>query len=92
MSKLNWSESSLSNLGRIFLRNVLDHMREGSIVSFGETGEGIQPNYQVTYPNGVIKTIRGSSHKKFDNADEFNTSKISPAFSLADIQRAYARS
>lgn len=91
MPKIEWNENNLPTLGRFFLRRVLDNMRgrEDSVVRFGETGQGIQPNYQVTFPNGRIMTLRGSSHEVFEQADEFDSHNVSKAFNLAAIQAAY---
>lgn len=93
MSKLEWDEGNLPTLGRVFLRHVIDNMRgrEESLVRFGETGQGVQPNYQVTFPNGVTRTIRGSSHEAFEHADEFNSGNVSEAFKLTAIRNAYER-
>ncbi len=95
MSNSCWNEESLPILGRIFLRNVLSNMRgyEDAKVQFGETGTArVKPNYQVTYPNGLIRTINGSSHDKFTRADEFDSTRISNAFSLQQIKLAYEQS
>lgn len=91
MNRLNWTEQNLTSLGSFFLRNVRDHMRgdEGATVRFGVTGIGVQPNYQITFSNGVVRTIRGSSHEAFNQADEFQEDRISDPFTLAAIQRAY---
>lgn len=91
MSSIEWTEEALPTLGRVFLRNVLVHMRgrPESFVRLGETGQGVQPNYQVTFPNGVTRTLRGSSHEAFEQADAFNEDRISRPFSLAQIQAAY---
>ena len=91
MAGIEWNEVNLSTLGKVFLRNVIDHMRgrAESTVCFGETGEGIAPNYQVTFPNGVVRTIRGLSHEAFEQADSFNEGRISRPFSLAEVQAAY---
>lgn len=88
---IKWTEENLPNLGRVFLRNVRDHMRnkDESTVRFGETGYGSQPNYQVTFPNGVTRTIRGSSHEAYEQAEEFDDEKISEPFNLAAIKKAY---
>lgn len=81
----------MPTLGRVFLRNVIDHMRgrSESIVRLGETGQGVLPNYQVTFPNGVTRTLRGSCHDAFEQADAFNEEHISRPFSLEEIQAAY---
>jgi len=66
MTKLAWNEENLVSLGRIFLRNVRDKMRGDltTVVRFGQMGQGIAPNYQITLPNGRILTYRGLSHKR----------------------------
>lgn len=94
MSGLNWNIDNISELGKIFLRKVMENMRgyDGSTVWFGETGKGIQPNYQVRFPKGLILTISGASHKQFPNAEKFNDARISQPFTLADIKQAYESS
>ncbi|MFB2733757.1 hypothetical protein [Shewanella mangrovisoli] len=91
MSGIEWNEDSLPTLGRVFLRHVIGHMRgrSESTVRFGVTGQGIMPNYQVTFPNGVTRTLRGSSHDAFEQADAFDEERISRPFFLAEIQSAY---
>ena len=86
----SWNENNLSDLGRVFLRNVRDNMRDKvkSTVKFGTTGKGEIPNYQVTYPNGLIRTIRGSSHKNM-NEDQFNNKTTSEDFTFAQLNNAY---
>lgn len=93
MTNITWTDDNLTELGRTFLRKVLDHMRgrEDSQVRFGETGHGVMPNYQVRFPNGVVRTLRGSSHKAFEQADQFDVSKISRSFNLAEVTDAYKR-
>ena len=89
-----WTDDNLPELGRTFLRNVLQNMRnyEGTTVKFGITGKGIKPNYQVTYPNGVKRNINGASHDEDKRTDEYDKEKISKEFSLAQIQKAYEQS
>lgn len=93
MSGIEWNANTLPTLGRVFLRKVIDHMRgySESTVRLGETGQGIMPNYQVTFPNGVVRTLRGSSHDAFEQADAFSEERTSRPFSLAEIQAAYER-
>lgn len=94
MSKLCWNEENLPKLGRIFLLNVLSNMRgyEDAKVQFGETGTGVKPNYQVTYPNGLVRAINGSSHDPFVRADEFDSTRISNTFSSQQVKYAYEQS
>lgn len=91
MSGIEWNEETVPTLGRVFLRHVIDHMRghSKSTVRFGKTGQGIMPNYQVIFPNGVTRTLRGSSHDTFEQTDAFDEERISRPFSLAEIHRAY---
>jgi hypothetical protein len=93
VSGIEWREDNLHTLGRVFLRQVLGNMREleKSVVRLGETGQGVQPNYQVTFPNGLVRTLRGSSHKAFDQTEEFNATRISEPFTLAQVRNAYER-
>lgn len=90
MSGIEWNENNLHTLGRAFLQHVLDHMRgrEASIVRLGETGTGVKPNYQVTFPNNVIRALRGSSHNAFP-IEEFDAKNISQPFTLAQVRAAY---
>jgi len=94
MNGIKWDQDNLHTLGRHFLRNVLGNMRgnENTLVRFGETGQGIQPNYQVTFPNGVTRVLRGSSHEAFQQVDEFDSGKISQPFNLATVTEAYRKS
>jgi hypothetical protein len=86
---IQWSEENLSLLGKSFLSNVISNMRfEDSLVRFGETGKGAQPNYQITFPNQRIWTIRGSSHETYEDAEKFNSERISIPFSLAVVRTA----
>lgn len=91
MSPLQWNIFTLALLGRIFLRKVMKNLRsvEGATVQFGEMGQGIQPNYQVCFPNGVVNTYRGANHKPFMPLGAFNREHISPPFSSAEVQRAF---
>ena len=88
---IEWNQSNLSSLGVVFIRNVINHMRgrEESTVRFGITGEGISPNYQVTFPNSLVRAIRGSSHEAYEQTDEFEDGRLSEVFSLTDMQRVF---
>lgn len=90
MSNLDWDIDKLATLGRFFLKKVKNHMRnnENATVCFGETGKGIQPNYEIKFASGTVLTINGASHNKFSNTDKFNSDKISQIFTLADIDQA----
>lgn len=86
---IQWNKDNLALLGKSFLSNVFSNMRfEDSSVRFGETGNGTQPNYQIIFPNERVWTIRGSSHETYEDAEKFNTEKISEPFSLAVVRTA----
>lgn len=90
MNTLQWDVDTLTSLGRIFLRKVMKNLRsvEGATVQFGEMGQGIQPNYQVCFTNGIVNTYRGANHKPFMPLDAFNQEHVSRPFSWVEIQHA----
>lgn len=90
---MQWTPDNLHTLGGLFLRHILDNMRniKGSTVRLGLTGEGLMPNYQVVFPNKVTRTFRGNGHGLFGDVDSFDPKRISDTFELQDIQRAYQR-
>lgn len=90
MNSFQWNIDTLALLGRIFLRKVMKNLRfADSTVQFGEMGQGIQPNYQVCFPNGNVNTYRGANHKPFMPLGAFNREHISQPFSSTDLQRAF---
>ena len=92
MPQLSWTIDNLtSQLGNLFLMKVKNNMRnhEKSIVQFGITGTGQQPNYQVTLPNGTVHTINGLSHKQDKRTDLFNGSNLSEPFTYEQICTAH---
>ena len=84
-------DGNVTKLDRLFLRNVLDNMRwnEAATVRFGLTGQGIKPNYQVTFPGYKPRTFMGLSHGKFIRADEFDQNRISDDIPYRDVLAAY---
>ncbi|MDF0533062.1 hypothetical protein PY479_02070 [Shewanella sp. A32] len=86
---LKITTENLPKLGRIYLRNVLQNMRnyEESAVKFGLLGEMKFPNYQVTLPNGRIITYRGINHDQFGK-DDFEVTHLSESFSFSQIKAA----
>lgn len=89
MNPLQWNIFTLALLGRIFLHEVMRNMRfKDATVQFGEMGQGIQPNYQVCFTNGIVNTYRGANHKPFMPLDAFNKEHISRPFSWVEIQHA----
>ena len=95
-NNLNWTVENLQNLDPKYLRGVYDNLRgdTGSVIQFGETGTGFQPNYQITYSNNVKRTVSGISHKNFPQSDklslvheEFNPDNISQIFKYDNIKK-----
>lgn len=91
MIGIEWKEDNLYTLGRTFLREVLTNMRgfEHSIVNLGETGEGVRPNYQVTFPNGRTIAFNGASHEKYGQTEVFAVARVSQPFTLAQVNLAF---
>ena len=87
---LDISNREPSQLGRVFLRNVLKNMRhvDGAKVCFGLLGEWYIPNYQVIFPNNQILTFRGQNHKRFGK-EKFEATHLSQNFTLAKIRTAF---
>ena len=80
MSRFIWTKENLPQLGLIFLRTVLDNMREeGATVRLGNTGQGIKPNYQIRFPN----------HERFNGPATFEEKNLSEPFSYSTIRTAY---
>lgn len=94
MSKLDLTTENLHEiLSRQYLSKVLASLRgiEGSTVRFGETGTGMHPNYERTFPDRLPHTLRGSTHKPYDGTAEFNKESVSRAFTLQEITEAYEK-
>lgn len=94
MSGIRWDNDNLPSLGIAFLQKVRDNMRgrPESFVRLGETGTGVIPNYEVCYPSGVTRPIRGSTHEGFDTTEKFAVLNLSKKFFLADIDDAIRKS
>ena len=92
MSQLEWTIEKLAEkLDRSYLEKALKHMRFNSTtIQFGEMGEGIAPNYQTCFENGVKIPRHGISpmHKQFEKSESFCEKNLSDHFSYADIQQA----
>ncbi|MFG3452553.1 hypothetical protein [Stutzerimonas stutzeri] len=91
MSRLKWTDAKLPELGLIFLRTIMDNMRndEHATVRLGTTGQGIKPNYQVTLPGMEPRVFNGLNHERYVGADEFDDSNLSDAFDFSKIRKAY---
>jgi hypothetical protein len=91
MTTLQWTVDALTLLGKIWLGRVMQNLPpdKGATVQFGTMGQGIQPNYQVCFPNGNVNTYRGANHKPFMPLGAFNREHISQPFSSTDLQRAF---
>ena len=76
-----------------YFRGVLGNMSPNSRVRFGETGDGVWPNYQIERPDGELERFRGSNHKSFhEKWDEtFDENKLSEPLTYANVQQNIAR-
>lgn len=77
-----WNKEKLLQLGNEFLEQVLINMKDDneSVVCFGRTGIGIEPNYQITYSDESSETFRGRNHKHHERKS-FDGKRISEPFS-----------
>ena len=90
MSRFIWTPNRISELGMKFLKSVLDNMNtEDTKIRFGTTGQGIKPNYQVSYPEKEPITFSGRNHEKFSGSDRFEENNLSESFPYSTIQEAY---
>ena len=81
----------VAQVGEKFAQQVLGNMPSGSSVRFGETGEGVFPNYQVESSEGTT-LWRGNGHGTWSGSvEEFNQSKVSKPFSREGIFEAFVR-
>ena len=92
MMSNNLSLETVQDLARLdpdYLDIVLQVVPKGATVQFGETGQGIKPNYQVCLKDGSKAAYHGSSkdHKTFDIA-AFDSSRISRSFSRVELVEA----
>lgn len=74
------------NLGRDFYLQVQGNMNHAIGVCFGTIGNGIRTNYQVHYPDGSVRTFRGSNHLAyFKDSRRFNPCNLSRIYSPEEI-------
>lgn len=90
MNGLTWTSENLVDIGKIFLQKIIKNMRadEGAAVQLGETGTGVQPNYQIILSSGTINPYRGSTHKPFEPREAFNKNNLSRPFTRLEVQTA----
>lgn len=73
-----------------YYRSVLGNMggpKKNAMVRFGITGEGIAPNYEVSFENQSKTTFGGRSHKNDPGlADTFNEDNLSQYYSYNEVQ------
>lgn len=77
-----WNEERLGLLAPVFLKKVLTNMGDdtGAKVSFGTTGKGIRPNYQIEFSSKETTVYTGSGHKPLDKPLSAAASKRSQPF------------
>ena len=93
MANLCWTDDNLHTLGKVFLWKVLDNLRdnEGTTVRFGQTGEGIKPNYEITFANGRVWVLNGASHDTFPDTSTFDPQRVSTPFTRDQVKQAVQR-
>jgi len=80
---IRWTRENITTLSTDFIDAVLRNARNGSSVAFGQTGEGLMPNYQVVRDDSVA-TFRGNTHLSMQDMP-FVDGNLSPPFSVAEL-------
>jgi len=77
-----WDKERLSQLSPIFLEKVHKNIGDDkdAMISFGTTGKGIRPSYQIEYGNQETKAFTGSGHKPQAKSLSPDSKNISPPF------------
>lgn len=72
-----------------FYQAVLANMvrsGHGKSVRFGIMGRGIQPNYQIAFADGVVRTYRGGTHRPYlETGAAFSASNLSREFAFEEM-------
>lgn len=58
---------------------------ENIFLRIGMSGNGIRPNYQVEFSNGLAIAINGVNHEEFD-IEEFDRCRISKPYSIDQLK------
>ncbi len=82
-----WDEERLGQLSPVFLGKVFKNMGDDTDakVSFGTTGKGIRPSYQIKFGNKERKAFIGSGHKPQTKPLSSGTKNISQPFAYGVI-------
>jgi hypothetical protein len=79
-----------------YFEDVLRNMRSASggwTVRFGETGDGVRPNYQIEKLAGEVTRFHGRTHEEFHERPDasFDETRLSQPLTYADVYREIKR-
>lgn len=77
-----------------YFEDVLRNMRSASggwTVRFGETGDGVWPNYQIEKNTGEVTRFHGRTHKEFHERPDVSFEELSKPLTYAEVQREKKR-
>lgn len=82
-----WDKERLGQLSPVFLEKVFKNIGDDkeAMISFGTTGKGIRPSYQIEYGNKETKAFTGSGHKPQVKSLSPGSKNISQPFSYGVI-------
>lgn len=80
---------SLTTLDKKYFKGVLSRLPQTATVTFGQTGTGHTPNYQVTLETGEKIAYRGKNHERYGQTEEFDDKNISQPFSQPQVLDAF---
>lgn len=87
---LIWGEGrSMMTLSKTYLKGVLSRLPQTATVTFGQTGTGHTPNYQVTLETGEKIPYRGQNHEPYGQTEEFDEKNLSRLFLYKEVLLAF---
>ncbi|WP_064553946.1 hypothetical protein [Buttiauxella noackiae] len=88
MSDNTW-DGNVATLPKDYVQTLLGMLDKNDVlaVRLGLTGKGIRPNYQLIHIDNSVTAMNGANHKKFENVEEFDISRISEPLTRCDITK-----
>jgi hypothetical protein len=71
------------------LRNLSNTGDPLATVSFGTSGGGIQPNYEITPVSGEPVAYRGNTHQAVEDRDQWKAGNLTEPFSRDEVEQGF---
>ncbi|SAL05545.1 hypothetical protein AWB78_07558 [Caballeronia calidae] len=71
------------------LRNLSNTGDPLATVSFGTSGGGIQPNYEITPVSGEPVAYRGNTHQAVEDRDQWSAGNLTEPFSRDEVEQGF---